>query len=220
MRARAPLLLATLLLTGGARAAEVRDGPRYVAPIEPQTPAPTTPRDADAIEPNWTIPILHASGQLAAQRVGAMILWPEAFSLSDTGRDWRFLKDAYTNPPKFDPHARWFEWDGDRWQINVIGHGLMGSELYLRARTCGHDVLASLGFAAAASATWEYAIEVWNARPSLNDLIWTPLAGMALGELRFVIWKGARTFAPAPRVLVRAVVDPFGSLERWIGTRC
>lgn len=189
----------------------------HVEPIAPRAPAS---KPSAAPEPSWTSPILHGAGQLALQRVGAMLLWRDAFSLSDGTRDLAFLRDAYTKPPLFEPHKRLFEWDGDRWQINVIGHGLMGSELYLRARTCGQTPLASLAFTAIASATWEYAIEVWNARPSVNDLIWTPLAGMALGELRFVLWSGAGRWAPAPRAIVRAVVDPFGSLERWIGTRC
>lgn len=219
MRLARPLVIASLTLAARAAGAEARGaGPRHCEPIVASTPS-RAPAD-DAIEPSWTIPILHASGQLAAQRVGAMLLWRDAFSLSDGARDLAFLRDAYTKPPKFDPHAKLFEWDGDRWEINVIGHGLMGSELYLRARTCGHGPLASLAFTAVASTTWEYAIEVWNARPSLNDLVWTPLAGMAIGELRYVIWSGVKGLGPAPRGVVRAVVDPFGSLERWIGTRC
>ena len=31
---------------------------------------------------------------------------------------------------------RALEWDGDPWYVNTLGHGLFGSELYLRARMC------------------------------------------------------------------------------------
>mgnify|MGYP000856152690 CR=1 FL=1 len=55
-----------------------------------------------------------------------------------------------TRPPLFDPKRRAFEWDGDPWTINVIGHGLMGSELYVRARACSFGWAGSLAFAAGA----------------------------------------------------------------------
>lgn len=169
---------------------------------------------------SWLVPSLHAAGLLAAQRGGAMLLWRRAFSLEDGERNLRLLRAAYTRPPHFDPDRRFFEWDGDRWLINLWGHGLMGSELYLRARQCGHNALASLAFAAASSAVWEYGVEVWNAHPSANDLVWTPLGGALLGELRFTTWELAARLPRAARIVVRAIVDPFGELERVAGSPC
>ena len=175
---------------------------------------------ADPRRPTWAVPALHAVGLLGAQRVGAMLLWPRAFSLENTERDVFYLRYAYTHPPRFDPRRDFFEWDGDRWSINVIGHGLMGSELYLRARQCDHSPWVSLLFTAVASTVWEYGVEVYNAHPSLNDLVWTPLAGALVGELRYVLHRAAGGFSPALRVIVRGVVDPFGSLERAAGAGC
>lgn len=169
---------------------------------------------------SWLVPALHGVGLLATQRVGAMLLWPHAFSLEDGDRNLRFLRMAYTEPPKFDASRRLFEWDGDRWQINFVGHGLMGSELYLRARQCGHGALPSIAFTAAASAVWEYGVEVYNARPSANDLVWTPLGGALIGELRFVTWELAGALPRGWRAVLRAVVDPFGEVERALGTPC
>lgn len=177
--------------------------------------APAVPRAS-----NWLVPALHATGLFAAERVGAMLLWRHAFSLEDGDRDLRFLREAYTRPPVFDARRRLFEWDGDRWSINLWGHGIMGSELYLRARQCGHGGLASMAFTAAASAVWEYGIEVWNSRPSLNDLVWTPLGGALLGEMRFVVWEAAATLPRGWRTVVRVLMDPFGELERAAGTPC
>jgi len=169
---------------------------------------------------SWLVPILHGSGLLLGQRVAAMRLWPHAFSLEDGTRNLDHLEVAYTQPPVFDPRRRLFEWDGDRWEINFFGHGLMGSELYLRARQCQHGFAASLAFTAAGSLLWEYGVEVWNSRPSVNDLLWTPLGGALIGELRFVTWELAASLSPTVRGIVRAVVDPFGELERALGTPC
>jgi len=169
---------------------------------------------------SWLVPVLHGTGLLLGQRVAESLLWTHAFSLEDGDRDLAHLRVAYTEPPVFDPHRRPFEWDGDRWEINFFGHGLMGSELYLRARQCQHGFAASLAFTAAGAALWEYGVEVWNSRPSVNDLLWTPLGGALIGELRFVTWEMAASLPPVARGIVRAVVDPFGELERALGTPC
>lgn len=169
---------------------------------------------------SWAVPVLHGTGLLLGQRVAAMRLWQHAFSLEDGDRNMEHLRAAYTRPPVFDPDRHPFEWDGDRWEINFFGHGLMGSELYLRARQCQHGFAASLAFTAVGSIVWEYGIEVWNSRPSANDLIWTPLGGALIGELRFVTWELAASLSPVARGIVRAVVDPFGELERALGAPC
>lgn len=171
-------------------------------------------------ETSWLVPTLHGAGLLLGQRAAAMLIWQHAFSLEDGDRNLEHLRVAYTQPPVFDPDRRLFEWDGDRWEINFFGHGLMGSELYLRARQCGHGFAASLAFTAVSSAVWEYGVEVWNSRPSANDLVWTPLGGALIGELRFVTWEMAGSLPRAARGIVRAVVDPFGELERALGTPC
>ena len=169
---------------------------------------------------SWLVPALHGTGLLLVQRVAAMRLWPHAFSLESGDRDLEHLRVAFTQPPVFDPHRHLFEWDGDRWEINFFGHGLMGSELYLRARQCQHGFGASFAFAAIGAAVWEYGVEVWNSRPSANDLLWTPLGGALIGELRFVTWEMADALPRVARGIVRAVVDPFGELERALGAPC
>lgn len=169
---------------------------------------------------SWLVPVLHGAGLLAGQRVAESVLWTHAFSLENGDRNLDHLRVAYTQPPVFDPHRAAFEWDGDRWEINLLGHAAMGSELYLRARQCGHGYAASLAFTAVTAAVWEYGVEVWNSRPSVNDLLWTPLGGALLGELRFATWELAHSLPRGLRGVVRAVVDPFGELERALGTPC
>ena len=106
-------------------------------------------------------------------------------------------------------------------RANVIGHGLFGSELYLRARHCHLGVAGSLLFTSAASATWEYGFEANGVRPSGFDLWFTPLSGLVLGEGRYWAWRAAGSVGQKTlRGVLRAVLDPFGELERAAGTRC
>ena len=167
----------------------------------------------------WVPPILHASGLFVTMRVTEALLWPNPFAESPSAWPDHY-REAYTQPPKFDTSRRAFEWDGDRWFINVLGHGLLGSELYLRARTCHASVPGALLFAAGASATWEYAFEGNGVRPSALDLVYTPLAGLVLGELRFLGFRAVSSASPTTRGVVRAVLDPLGQLERLAGSPC
>jgi hypothetical protein len=169
---------------------------------------------------NWVIPTLHGGGQLLLQRVGLSVLYGSAFTLDDPARAADSFARAWTTPPVFDPSRRVFEWDRDIFYLNVFGHGLMGSELYLRARQCGHGFLPSLLFTTGMSVAWEYVIEAWHAQPSAIDLVWTPLGGALIGEFRFAAWELAGTLPPTARRVVRAIVDPFGELERAAGSEC
>lgn len=169
---------------------------------------------------SWVIPTLHGGGQLLLQRVGLSVLYGSAFTLDDPARAAQSFGRAWTTPPLFDASRRVFEWDRDIFYINLFGHGLMGSELYLRARQCGHGFAASLLFTAGMSFAWEYLVESWHAQPSALDLAWTPLGGALLGEFRFVAWELAGRLPPTPRRVIRAIVDPFGELERGLGSDC
>jgi len=183
-------------------------------------PAAAEP-ESDAGEPSLVIPTLHALGLMTAMRVGEAIIWPEPFAHTDASEMGRSYRDAFTHWPKFDPDRPAFEWDGDPWYVNGIGHALFGSELYLRARTCKNGVLPALIFAAAASSVWEYGFEANEVRPSALDLVYTPAAGLVLGEARFIGWRAARRIGdPGWRAVWTTLLDPFGELERGIGTRC
>lgn len=188
---------------------------------EPVVAAEVAPGPAAEPRPNVVIPIFHAAGQFLLQRTAEAYFYPDPFAYSRVGEWGKHYRDAFTKPPLFDRHAPAFEWDHDRWTINVIGHGLMGSELYLRARQCALGVPLSFAFTAAASTVWEYAIEGNGVRPSAEDLVYTPLAGLVLGEGRFQLFRLASGLAaPGPRAVLKAVIDPFGELERALGTRC
>ena len=92
--------------------------------------------------------------------------------------DWmkaagRNLRRAFTSPPVMDE---------DDWAINYIGHPIAGSYYYNAVRSQNATWWQSLLFSTAQSFIWEYVIEGVAEQPSIQDLIITPLAGMALGE--------------------------------------
>ncbi|KYF74730.1 hypothetical protein BE17_15240, partial [Sorangium cellulosum] len=177
--------------------------------------AAAAPESAD---PAWAPPILHSLAVFTVTRSVEAVLWPDPFADFRPERWGYHYGEAFTKPPLFDAAQPAFRWDHDPWPINVFGHGLLGSEIYLRARTCRFSAPAAVAFAVAGTHLWEYGYEANGVRPSALDLVYTPLAGALLGELRYATWRAARGIRSAPaRVLVRALVDPFGEIERGAG---
>lgn len=203
-------ITAALLVIGAAQtslAAEVAD---------PES-RPTTVRPAP--RESWLVPSLHSLGLMLVMRGTETYLWPEPFAKVS----WfaYHYERAFTRPPLFDDSRPLFEADGDRWELNVIGHGLFGSELYVRARTCRKPVWQALAFTAAASTLWEYGFEANGVRPSALDLVYTPVSGLLLGEARFQLLELARGMPRGPRrSALGALVDPLGELERLLGAPC
>ncbi|MBO4339797.1 MAG: DUF3943 domain-containing protein, partial [Bacteroidales bacterium] len=74
-----------------------------------------------------------------------------------------------------------FVWDSDRLATNHLGHPYNGGLYFLGARCCGLNYWQSLPYATAGSLIWELFAE--KEPPGLNDLIATPLAGAAFGDV-------------------------------------
>lgn len=206
-RSLRPFALSLALLLGGGGAARAAEPATEAGEVSP--------------EPTWLVPSLHALGLMTTMRATEAYLWPEPFAETDRFSIASHYHAAFTEPPRWDSSRPFFERDGDRWQINVVGHGLFGSELYLRARTCRKPLWQALVFTGLASATWEYGFEANGVRPSALDLAFTPAAGLVLGEARYLVWSRARRLpASAARSALSALVDPLGELERALGAPC
>lgn len=185
------------------------------------SPPPPAPLVRPATPRYLAEPVLHTVALFTAVRGTEAYLYPEPFAETRPRVVLEGYGATFTHAPLFDRSAPAFRWDGDPWPINVVGHALLGSEVHLRARSCGFGVLPSLAFTAVASAVWEYGFEGMGVRASAQDLVYTPLAGLALGELRFALaGLASRRLVPWARTTVRFVVDPFGESERRLGTRC
>ncbi len=68
--------------------------------------------------------------------------------------------------------------------FNHILHPLAGANFYGTARVNNLSVLQSSIYSATASFVWEFALE-WRELVSINDLIFTPISGVAVGEFLF-----------------------------------
>jgi hypothetical protein len=205
---------------------DVADLPLFLPAIPADNPVPTprTPADTSSTRVpvpqavSWGPPLVHTALLLTTMRVTEALLWPNPFADFRPEALAERYRRAWSTPPLFDPNARPFEWDHDHWTINVIGHGLLGSELYNRPRHCGFSPWGALAFAAVASATWEYVFEASGVQPSALDLVYTPLMGLALGEARYQVWRLAGGIrSPVARTVVQVLVDPFGEVERRLG---
>lgn len=216
-----PLALATpLQVAPSSPAIAATTEPAGVeAPPSPASPppivAPALPPAPVDLSPRYAPPVLHALAQFTIQRAAEAYLYPEPFARTEPSFWAARYRDAFTKPPLFDTTQKAFQWDYDPLRINLVGHGLMGMELYHRARMCRLSIPAALAFTASATVVWEYGFEANGVRPSAQDLVYTPLSGLVLGEARFRLYQQVtKLSSAAARSVLSAVIDPFGELER------
>lgn len=75
------------------------------------------------------------------------------------------------------------EWDHDKFYFNYLLHPYAGAAYFMAARSCGFNFWQSLLYCSLISNVgWEYGIEAFMERPSIQDLFITPLVGSAIGE--------------------------------------
>jgi hypothetical protein len=75
------------------------------------------------------------------------------------------------------------EWDHDKFYFNYILHPYAGAAYYMGARSCGFNVWQSLLYCSCISTIgWEFGIEAFMERPSIQDLFITPIVGSTIGE--------------------------------------
>ncbi len=89
------------------------------------------------------------------------------------------------------PTKKWWDnvshapvWDKDDFFLNYITHPYSGAIYYMGARSAGVSEFGSFLYSTALSTFfWEYGIEAFAERPSIQDLIVTPVLGSLLGEV-------------------------------------
>ncbi len=88
------------------------------------------------------------------------------------------------------PARKWWDnvsrgpvWDSDDIFLNYVTHPYAGAIYYMGARSAGVNAAYSFLYSFALSTFfWEYGIEAFAERPSIQDLIVTPIAGAVVGE--------------------------------------
>jgi uncharacterized protein DUF3943 len=128
--------------------------------------------------PHHTIKTFGTLTGLSLIGIGVYAWAPTSFTGADKENEWQeardHFKEAWTKPPVFDK---------DKAAVNFLGHPYFGMNFYLSQRNYGESPLYSFLFSTFTSTCFEYFIESWSERPSVQDLLITPIVGSILGEL-------------------------------------
>ncbi|MDE6109533.1 MAG: DUF3943 domain-containing protein [Muribaculaceae bacterium] len=93
-------------------------------------------------------------------------------------REVPMFKRWYDNVFKKGPH-----WDTDSWAFNYIMHPYAGAVYFMSARSAGFNFGQSMLYSAFISTVfWEFGIEAFMERPSIQDIFITPGVGSLIGE--------------------------------------
>ena len=85
------------------------------------------------------------------------------------------------------------EWDRNKWVYNYVGHTYFGGVYYQVARKSGYRQWDSFMYTFMMSTFyWEYGVEAFAEVPSIQDIIFTPIAGWIYGEWAYQTEMGIR----------------------------
>lgn len=159
--------------------------------------------------------LVFASGLVAA---GILYTMPSDITGWDKDVDGSELANRW-----WDNVSRKPVWDKDHWTINYIGHAYFGGVYYQVARKSGYNQWDSFVYTTLMSTFfWEYGIEAFAERPSIQDLIYTPISGWLCGEWAYHAEQ--RILANNGQVLGSAVLgrislfflDPVDQIGDWV----
>jgi hypothetical protein len=167
--------------------------------------------DADESGPDWVGLGRDTAFLIAYQAAvaGVIYLLPEEISGWSDREKSRGLDNWVRNVSR--P-----ELDKDSWAINYIGHPYFGATYYIRARERGFGELSSFVYSALASTAYEFGVEAFFEKPSIQDLIVTPIGGALLGAF---VFEPIRNRIEAKPVLAcydhlgLFLTDPIGALN-------
>ena len=154
---------------------------------------------------------------LALGVLGAIALLPESVSKWDKSQ--------------IQPTKKWWHnvkagpvWDTDKWYINYIGHPYFGGVYFVMARSSGYNQWNSLVYSFLMSTfLYEYGVEAMCERPSIQDIIVTPLGGWLYGEWAYrqklnILDNGSELLgSKALGSTALFLLDPVGNISHWIG---
>jgi hypothetical protein len=196
-----------------------------------QTGTPATGLGADpeyphlniSAEPDWDGLISDTKLLLLYQAtvVGVLYIMPQSIS------QWSSSDKRGNLFRKWDNHVNNLRKDKDRWLINFIGHPYSGAAYYVRARQRGFERSDSFWYSFMMSTMFEYGVEAIFEPSSIQDMIFTPVAGSIMGEY-FMTARESIKRGIAERGYTRyrdkvglVLTDPLGSLNDvvrgWFG---
>lgn len=173
--------------------------------------SPSLEADAGKHKPDWD-GVWFDTGALAGAQVvaaGVLFLTPESvsnWSNDDKKTTFRKYNNNFANP-----HI-----DHDKLYINYVLHPYWGATYYTRGRERGLDQTSSFIFSALMSAMYEFGVECFFEKPSIQDLIVTPVVGSLIGAYIFEPWRESIKRKEELRWFDHAVLivtDPIGVLS-------
>ena len=160
--------------------------------------------------PHHTVKTFGTLTALSLVGIGVYAWAPSSFTgTKKDGNDvedaWGHFKQAWTKPPVIDK---------DPVNVNYLGHPYFGMNFYLSQRNYGESPLYSFLFSTLTSTCFEYFIESWSERPSIQDLIITPVVGSILGELVYRATQEMRKdgFTKAEKIIL-TIINPLYVLQ-------
>lgn len=117
------------------------------------------------------------------------------------------------------------EWDHDKFYFNYILHPYAGATYFMAARSCGFNFWRSALYGSIISTVgWEFGIEAFMERPSIQDIFVTPIVGSCIGEgfyhiKRWLVDNDYRLFgSPVLGGILAFLVDPVNEFTGlWLG---
>jgi len=110
-------------------------------------------------------------------------------------------------------------WDDDHWAVNYVLHPYWGAGYYIRGRERGFSKRDSFWVAVVFSSIYEFGIESFMEKPSIQDLIVTPVVGTAIGVYFEKVRNRIRSQPEPPSGWDKfklGLTDPFGALNRGV----
>jgi hypothetical protein len=143
---------------------------------------------------------------------GIIYTMPQSFSGWSSEEKKNSIKNYFNNLG--DPVI-----DKDKLYINYVLHPYWGATYYIRGKERGLDKLSAFTYSVLISAMYEFGIECFFEKPSIQDLIVTPVAGSLLGAFLFEPWRDSIKRKQELRWydhVAMVVTDPLGVLSQGI----
>jgi hypothetical protein len=160
--------------------------------------------------------------ELDAPRPGRAALAMGAMLALGTAWYWAYRGD---NAVDWDDPNLSARVSGDAWRmdnnglaLNFLAHPLSGTAFYALARANHLSVPTSALYSFLTSFAWEYIVE-FREKVSINDVIVTPGAGIAMGEFfhKLALYVNSPTARPSRFAnFARVVTGPTVALTRWL----
>lgn len=107
------------------------------------------------------------------------------------------------------------KFDTNTFDTNAIMHPFSGMFYHYGVRSLKMNYFESFLFGFTGSLLWEYFAE-FKEKVSINDLITTPVAGAAIGEVGFRMADFLMSSRGLGKQIVGRIVDPFGTVNRFL----